>query len=88
MFRCGLNYCSLECFKSDRHQDCSEAFYKAEVEKCLKSDKISEESKMQMVEMLKRDKIERELEDENVPGGVFFYKNRMFHRNSGNKFEK
>ena len=27
-----------------------------------------------MIEMLKRDKIERELEDENVPGGVFFIK--------------
>ena len=58
--RCGLNYCSLLCFKSDRHQECSEQFYKKEVESVLRSEEVSTESKKELIEMLKRDKEERE----------------------------
>ena len=63
IFRCGLNYCCLECYKSDRHQECSEQFYKKEVEKVLRSEEVSTESKKELIEMLKRDKIEREKDE-------------------------
>ena len=59
-FRCGIQYCSLECYKDDRHQDCSEGFFKKEVEEVLKSDMVETEEKKKMIEILKRDKEERE----------------------------
>ncbi|CAG5104976.1 Oidioi.mRNA.OKI2018_I69.chr1.g1722.t1.cds [Oikopleura dioica] len=58
--RCGIQYCSLECYKDDRHQDCSEGFFKKEVEEVLKSDMVETEEKKKMIEILKRDKEERE----------------------------
>jgi len=58
-----VNYCGVECYKSDRHQDCSELFYKAEVEKVLRSEEVSISAKKEMIEMLKRDQEER-MEDE------------------------
>jgi len=53
----------LKCYKSDRHQECSEQFYKKEVEKVLRSEEVSTESKKELIEMLKRDKIEREKDE-------------------------
>jgi len=58
--RCGIQYCSLECYKDDRHQDCSEGFFKKEVEQVLKSEMVETEDKKKMIEILKRDKEERE----------------------------
>ena len=26
--RCNTPYCSVECYRSDKHRDCSEGFYK------------------------------------------------------------
>ena len=38
--RCNLPYCSLECYKSTLHQDCTEAFYKDCVFQQLRADKV------------------------------------------------
>lgn len=56
---CGIQYCSLECYKDDRHQDCSETFFKKEVEEVLRSDMVETEDKKKMIEILNRDKEER-----------------------------
>lgn len=29
--RCSIHYCSLGCYKNEKHQQCSEAFYKEQV---------------------------------------------------------
>ena len=29
--RCGVHYCSLECYRNEKHQVCSEGFYKEQV---------------------------------------------------------
>ena len=34
--KCQIWYCSSECYKSERHQDCSEDFYKGLVEETLR----------------------------------------------------
>ena len=31
--KCHLNYCSLDCYRSTKHEECSEAFYKSCIEK-------------------------------------------------------
>ena len=29
--RCGVHYCSLDCYRNEKHQACSEGFYKEQV---------------------------------------------------------
>ena len=35
--KCQIWFCSSQCYKSDRHQDCSEQFFKGLVEEALRS---------------------------------------------------
>ncbi|TBU30173.1 hypothetical protein BD311DRAFT_659626 [Dichomitus squalens] len=53
--RCNIPYCSLVCFRSEKHGDCSESFYRKEVELDVKSaPSASAEEKRRMMELLKR----------------------------------
>ncbi|KII87478.1 hypothetical protein PLICRDRAFT_664480 [Plicaturopsis crispa FD-325 SS-3] len=52
---CNIGYCSLTCFRSEAHAQCSETFYRKEVESDIHSEpsKTTEE-RLKMMEMLKR----------------------------------
>ncbi|KAJ8712794.1 hypothetical protein PYW08_008098 [Mythimna loreyi] len=52
--RCEIFFCSLECYKSEKHQKCSESFYRDCVNDALTSHNADEESRNKMVEILKR----------------------------------
>ena len=52
--RCGTPYCSVSCYKSENHLDCSEAFYQEWVEGELKGNKISSDGKKKMMEILSK----------------------------------
>ena len=56
--KCNLNYCSVQCYQSQSHSQCSEQFYRHCVEEELASDKgtlnQSEGSKKQTLAALKR----------------------------------
>ncbi|KAK0176862.1 hypothetical protein PV328_000963 [Microctonus aethiopoides] len=52
--RCSISYCSIECYKSTSHLDCSEEFYKECVENEMKSQSYDSEDKKKMMEILKR----------------------------------
>ncbi|KAK0166638.1 hypothetical protein PV327_004130 [Microctonus hyperodae] len=52
--RCSIPYCSIECYKSTSHLDCSEEFYKECVENEIKSQSYDSEDKKKMMEILKR----------------------------------
>lgn len=51
--RCSLPYCSVDCYKSTSHLDCSEGFYKECVESEMKN-AIDPEDKNKMMQILKR----------------------------------
>lgn len=52
--RCNTQYCSLNCYKSEVHVDCSESFYQEWVENELKSNRVTPEGQRKMVEILNR----------------------------------
>jgi len=52
--RCHAFYCSLQCYQSPSHQQCSEDFYKECVTKELTGENLNQESRDKMVEVLKR----------------------------------
>ncbi|CAG4932229.1 unnamed protein product [Colias eurytheme] len=52
--RCEVLYCSLDCYKTEKHLQCSESFYKDCVNQELASNNVDDESKNQMIEILKR----------------------------------
>jgi len=59
--RCNLNYCSVQCYQSQKHSQCSEQFYKSCVEdelKCSASDDSNingdKKAKVEMASALKR----------------------------------
>ncbi|CAH1401477.1 unnamed protein product [Nezara viridula] len=52
--RCGTPYCSVNCYKSEDHLDCSEAFYQEWIEGELKGNKVSLDGKKKMMEILNR----------------------------------
>ncbi|XP_071959613.1 zinc finger HIT domain-containing protein 2-like [Antedon mediterranea] len=52
--RCNVSYCSLACYKSLRHADCSESFYREHVIDEMKNTKKSSEERQQVLDMLKR----------------------------------
>jgi len=60
--KCQVYYCSAECYKSDRHQDCSEDFFKKLVEEALRSDHVTTKEKEKMIQILKKQKEEIENE--------------------------
>ncbi|KAF8485411.1 hypothetical protein JB92DRAFT_1565803 [Gautieria morchelliformis] len=58
---CNLPYCTLTCFRSEAHSDCSETFYRKEIETDIKTAAPkSAEGRNRMLEML------RSFEDENA----------------------
>ncbi|XP_041971634.1 zinc finger HIT domain-containing protein 2 [Aricia agestis] len=52
--RCEVLYCSLDCYKSEKHMQCSESFYRECVNDELASNEVDDEAKQKMVEILKR----------------------------------
>ncbi|RPD65186.1 hypothetical protein L226DRAFT_501974 [Lentinus tigrinus ALCF2SS1-7] len=53
--RCNIPYCSLVCFRSEKHAECSESFYRKEVELDVKNaPSASGEEKRRMMDLLKR----------------------------------
>lgn len=56
--RCNVRYCSLECYKCEKHTSCSELFYKNCVMEALQDDMIDKEGKQKMLELLKRNQQE------------------------------
>ncbi|KAI8876062.1 hypothetical protein K501DRAFT_338322 [Backusella circina FSU 941] len=60
--RCNLRYCSLACYKDLKHADCTESFYKESVTAEIQSRDLDKNSKIKMMEMLRR------LQEENNEG--------------------
>ena len=56
--KCQVWYCSAVCYSSDRHQDCSEDFFKQQVNAALRSDIVDSSEKTKMIDILKRQKAE------------------------------
>ncbi|XP_063628447.1 zinc finger HIT domain-containing protein 2 [Cydia splendana] len=52
--RCEVLYCSLDCYRSEKHQECSENFYRNCVTEELASNHVDDESKRKMIDILKR----------------------------------
>ncbi|KAH7922320.1 hypothetical protein BV22DRAFT_1106691 [Leucogyrophana mollusca] len=52
---CNVSYCSLTCFRSEAHSQCSETFYRKEIETGINSESSkTAQERMQMLELLKR----------------------------------
>ncbi|KIM90558.1 hypothetical protein PILCRDRAFT_812311 [Piloderma croceum F 1598] len=64
---CNVAYCSLACFRSESHSQCSETFYRKEVESGINSEpsKTAEE-KLKMMELLKRLEKQSQEDDQNL----------------------
>jgi len=52
--RCSVDYCSLKCYQSPQHQDCSEEFYKECVQGELGGKQVTREGKQSMMDILQR----------------------------------
>ncbi|KZT72024.1 hypothetical protein DAEQUDRAFT_763498 [Daedalea quercina L-15889] len=53
--RCNIPYCSLTCFRSESHAECSETFYRKEIESDVRGDASkSAEQRHKTLELLKR----------------------------------
>lgn len=52
--QCKRGYCSVDCFRSPAHEECSEGFYKAQVKGAIGGMRGDEEEREQMREMLRR----------------------------------
>lgn len=52
--RCEVFYCSLDCYKSEKHSECSETFYQECVTNELMSHNADDESRNKMIDILKR----------------------------------
>lgn len=52
--RCDVLYCSVDCYKSEKHIQCSEDFYRDCVNEELSTLNVDEESKSKMIDILKR----------------------------------
>ncbi|XP_022831652.1 zinc finger HIT domain-containing protein 2 [Spodoptera litura] len=52
--RCEVFYCSLDCYKSEKHLQCSESFYRDCVNSELMAHNADDESRDKMVDILKR----------------------------------
>ncbi len=68
--RCGLPYCSLQCYKNvDKHLQCSESFYRECVEEHLRNEEVQNpENSKKMKEILHRfhEKYNQEGEEEGA----------------------
>lgn len=52
--KCNIPYCSVACYKSKLHEECSEHFYKDCVMEEIQSESTGEESQAQMMQILER----------------------------------
>jgi hypothetical protein len=52
--QCRIAYCSLSCFQSKEHSECSEGFYQQQVLETLQKTSGSKESKSKMMELLQK----------------------------------
>ncbi|KAG5671616.1 hypothetical protein PVAND_001809 [Polypedilum vanderplanki] len=62
--RCNIKYCSLDCYRSEKHSQCSEAFYKECVMNELKNQQHSLKNKKKFIEMLQRTEEQKYEDDE------------------------
>ncbi|KAG1728095.1 hypothetical protein EDB19DRAFT_169255 [Suillus lakei] len=64
---CNVSYCSLTCFRSEAHSQCSETFYRKEIQTSIetKSSKTHEE-RGKMLELLKRLEDQTQEEDSSL----------------------
>ncbi|KAG1842170.1 hypothetical protein DFJ58DRAFT_806926 [Suillus subalutaceus] len=64
---CNVSYCTLTCFRSEAHSQCSEAFYRKEIQTSIetKSSKTHEERE-KMLELLKRLEEQTQEEDSSL----------------------
>lgn len=60
--RCNSRYCSVDCYKSEKHRDCSELFYKDCFMEGLKESSASSDEKRKMMDTLTR--VEKETADD------------------------
>nr|AAW24569.1 SJCHGC01179 protein [Schistosoma japonicum] len=51
--RCGINYCSLTCYRHIKHKDCSESFYKDCCIESLRCTFSKQSERLRMIEVLK-----------------------------------
>ncbi|XP_060079858.1 zinc finger HIT domain-containing protein 2-like [Ylistrum balloti] len=66
--RCNVRYCSVECYKGEKHMDCSESFYKDCFIEGLKDQSSGLEEKRKIMEMISRVEEETEgLESDDEP---------------------
>lgn len=65
--KCGAPYCSLLCYKSSSHLECSEVFYKDCIEEELDIQGSDDASKREMINILKR------VYGENEESGKYSY---------------
>ncbi|KAG7093986.1 hypothetical protein E1B28_007616 [Marasmius oreades] len=66
--KCNVPYCSLTCFRSSVHSDCSETFYKKEIKDGIAGQPAGNaEERLKMMEILKRFE-ESNLDDEGPDG--------------------
>ncbi|XP_046963905.1 uncharacterized protein LOC124532846 isoform X2 [Vanessa cardui] len=52
--RCEVFYCSLDCYKSEKHEGCSESFYREYVNEELASHQVGDDAKAKMIDILKK----------------------------------
>ncbi|KAJ3650614.1 hypothetical protein Zmor_016702 [Zophobas morio] len=63
--KCQIRYCSLTCYQSEKHLQCSEEFYKSCIEDEL-AHETNEESRRKMLDILKRNHLENNVDDSEV----------------------
>ncbi|XP_033211300.1 zinc finger HIT domain-containing protein 2 [Belonocnema kinseyi] len=67
--QCGINYCSLKCYQSEGHQDCSESFYKDWVELEMQVRDYDPENKKKMLEIFER--LKQQAEEPSIMEDIF-----------------
>ncbi|KAI8918099.1 hypothetical protein BC831DRAFT_483322, partial [Entophlyctis helioformis] len=67
--RCNVKYCSLSCYKSQAHADCSEAFYRSNFMGELQSQRVSSPERQRMLHML--DSHERKMNEQQTDLDAF-----------------
>ncbi|RDD41776.1 Zinc finger HIT domain-containing protein 2 [Trichoplax sp. H2] len=66
--RCNINYCSLQCYKCQKHQQCSEVFYKDHVMEELKNNRASQDDKEKILNILQRLNESESMHEEDSDG--------------------
>lgn len=61
--RCNIPYCSLDCYRSEKHGQCSETFYKDCVTQELVLDEPDERARERMLEILQKNRFDEETID-------------------------